>query len=229
MRLFDVHFLSLLLINLVSVLILMRGIYYRYSTNRDALLGLTMFGIGVFLVAHLLHDIEMSMGFAFGLFAVFSMLRYRTESIPIRDMTYLFLVIVIALITAVVPADAVEILFINMLICLLARLAETKLLAPRTHEKLVIYENIDNIKPANHRSLLQDLLDRTGLDIHRFEIENIDFLRDIAHIRIFYHESSVRQTASFKVSDLQSSGSHAEALSKEPLSKELLPKEVLSK
>ena len=144
----------------------MRGIYYRYSTNRDALLGLTMFGIGVFLVAHLLHDIEMSMGFAFGLFAVFSMLRYRTESIPIRDMTYLFLVIVIALITAVVPVSALEILLINMLVCLLARLAETQLLAPRTHDKLVIYENIHNIKPENHQRLLADLVERTGFDIY---------------------------------------------------------------
>ena len=193
--LFNLHFFSLLLINLVSVLVLMRGIYYRYSTNRDALLGLTMFGIGVFLVAHLLHDIEMSMGFAFGLFAVFSMLRYRTESIPIRDMTYLFLVIVIALITAVVPVSALEILLINMLVCLLARLAETQLLAPRTHDKLVIYENIHNIKPENHQRLLADLVERTGLDVYRFEIEHIDFLKDTAHLRVFYHENPVTDNA----------------------------------
>jgi hypothetical protein len=215
MDLFDSHFLSLLLINLASVLVLMRGIYYRYSTNRDALLGLTMFGIGVFLVAHLLHDIEMSMGFAFGLFAVFSMLRYRTESMPIRDMTYLFLVIVIALINAVVPAAAMEILLINMLICLLATLAETRLLAPRTHEKPVIYENIENIKPENHHLLLKDLVARTGLDIYKFEIDTIDFLKDIAHIRVFYIEKNTRETASIKQPELASSGSFAKTLSKE--------------
>ena len=195
MSLLDLHFLSLLAINLFSVLVLMRGIYFRYSTDRDALLGLTMFGMGVFLVTHLLHDIEMSMGFAFGLFAVFSMLRYRTESIPVRDMTYLFLVIVIALITAVVPAEPLEILAINMLLCLLARLAETRLLAPRTHDKLVTYENIDNIKPENHEVLRQDLIARTGLDIYRFEIRNIDFLKDVAQIRVFYHERANRETA----------------------------------
>jgi len=213
--LFDVHFLSLLLINLISVLVLMRGIYYRYSTDRDSLLGLTMFGIGVFLVAHLLHDIEMSMGFAFGLFAVFSMLRYRTESIPIRDMTYLFLVIVIALITAVVPAAPLEILLIDMLICLLARLAETRLLAPRTYNKRVIYENIENIKPENHHRLIKDLQGRTGLDIYRFEIENIDLLRDIATLRVFYHEIPQQQTASVKVMDSDSGISLAKTVSKE--------------
>ncbi len=215
---FNEHFLSLLLINLFSVLVLMRGIYYRYSTNRDSLLGLTMFGIGVFLVVHLLHDIEMSMGFAFGLFAVFSMLRYRTESIPIRDMTYLFLVIVIALITAVVTAPAIEILLINMLVCLLARLAETQLLAPRTHDKPVVYENIENIKPENHQRLLQDLVERTGLDVYRFEIEHIDFLKDTAHLRVFYHENAVKENVvktSTKLSSLDSTDSPTQQITKE--------------
>jgi hypothetical protein len=215
MRLFDLHFISLLFINLISVLVLMRGIYYRYSTDRDSLLGLTMFGIGVFLVAHLLHDIEMSMGFAFGLFAVFSMLRYRTESIPVRDMTYLFLVIVIALITAVVPAAAIEIFMVNMLICVLARLAETKLLAPRTHDKLVIYENIDNIKAENHSRLIEDLVQRTGLDIYRFEIEKIDFLRDTAFLRVFYHENSATESASVNITESVSTASPRDAVSKE--------------
>jgi hypothetical protein len=215
LRLFDLHFLSLLLINLVSVLVLMRGIYYRYSTNRDSLLGLTMFGIGVFFVAHLLHDIEMSMGFAFGLFAVFSMLRYRTESIPVRDMTYLFLVIVIALITAVVPAAAIEILMINMLICVFARLAETKLLAPRTHDKLVVYENIENIKADNHQRLIEDLVERTGLDIYRFEIEKIDFLRDTAFLRVFYHENSATEAASANLTASEATLSAKNAVSKE--------------
>ena len=215
---FNEHFLSLLLINLFSVLVLMRGIYYRYSTNRDSLLGLTMFGIGVFLVVHLLHDIEMSMGFAFGLFAVFSMLRYRTESIPIRDMTYLFLVIVIALITAVVTAPAIEILLINMLVCLLARLAETQLLAPRTHDKPVVYENIENIKPENHQRLIKDLVERTGLDVYRFEIEHIDFLKDTAHLRVFYHENAVKENAvakSAKLSSLDSADSPTQQITKE--------------
>lgn len=216
--LFNVHFLSLLLINLVSVLVLMRGIYYRYSSNRDSLLGLTMFGVGVFLVVHLLHDIEMSMGFAFGLFAVFSMLRYRTESISIRDMTYLFLVIVIALITAVVPASALEILFINMSVCLLARLAETQLLAPRTHDKPVVYENIENIKPENHQRLIEDLVERTGLDVYRFEIEHIDFLKDTAHLRVFYHENAVKENAvakSVTLSSLDSADSPTQQIKKE--------------
>jgi len=160
----------------------------------------------------------MSMGFAFGLFAVFSMLRYRTESIPIRDMTYLFLVIVIALITAVVPASALEILFINMSVCLLARLAETQLLAPRTHHKPVVYENIENIKPENHQRLIEDLVERTGLDVYRFEIEHIDFLKDTAHLRVFYHENAVKENAvakSAKLSSLDSVDSPTQQITKE--------------
>ncbi len=89
---FSVHFI----INISFLLILLRVIYYRHSPNRDSLFGFFMFGNGVFLVTALLHNVEMSMGFAFGLFAVFSMLRYRTESLSIRDMTYLFTVIVMA-------------------------------------------------------------------------------------------------------------------------------------
>ena len=79
----------------------------------------------------------------------------------------------------------------------------------------MIYENIENIKPENHHRLLEDLVARTGLDIYRFEIDTIDFLKDIAHIRVFYNEKSTRETAIIKQSDLVSSGSSTKTLSKE--------------
>ena len=91
------HFFSMLLVNIVFLGVMLRGIFYRHSPDRNSLFGFFMFGTGVFLVTHLLQGVEISMGFAFGLFAIFAMLRYRTETITIRDMTYLFLVIVISL------------------------------------------------------------------------------------------------------------------------------------
>jgi len=182
----DLSFIQLFLINIGFALILLRGIYYRYSTNRDTLFGLLMFSTGVFLVTFFLHNIDMSMGFAFGLFAVFSMLRYRTEALNIKDMTYLFLVIVMALMTAVSKLPPLELIILHSLICCLAAVAETKLLAAHVFEKSICYENIENIKPQNHQILIDDLHQRTGLQVTRVEIGNIDFLKDTAQLTVYY-------------------------------------------
>jgi len=182
----DLSFIQLFLINIGFVLILLRGIYYRYSTNRETLFGLLMFSTGVFLVTFFLHNIDMSMGFAFGLFAVFSMLRYRTEALNIKDMTYLFLVIVMSLMTAVSKLPPLELIILHSMICCLAAVAETKLLAAHVCEKSICYENIKNITPENRQLLLDDLQQRTGLQIIRVEIGNIDFLKDTANLTVFY-------------------------------------------
>ena len=181
-----VQFVSLLLIQAGSLLVLLRGIYFRYTPNRDSLFAFFLFGMGVFLITHLLHNVDMSMGFAFGLFAVFSMLRYRTESMSIRDMTYLFLVIVVALLSAVAPVHYVELMMLNALICMMALLAESRWFAPRMHEKRVLYENIENIKQENKARLIRDLSQRTGLDIVKVEVVSIDFLRDVAELDVFF-------------------------------------------
>lgn len=182
---FFLHFI----VNTASLLLLLRFIYYRNSPNRDSLMGFFLFGSGVFLVTGLLHDVEMSIGFAFGLFAVFSMLRYRTESISIRDMTYLFLVIVIALMSAVAPVSVVELAALNGIVCLLTAMSETSILAPKILEKEVVYENIEFVKPQHYEELLADLSNRTGLDVRKVEIGEMDFLRDCVRIRVYYKES----------------------------------------
>ncbi|NRA55988.1 MAG: DUF4956 domain-containing protein [Gammaproteobacteria bacterium] len=183
----NLSFIQLFLINLCFTLLLLRGIYYRHSSNRETLFGLMMFAMGVFLVTFFLHNIDMSMGFAFGLFAVFSMLRYRTEALNLRDMTYLFLVIVMSLMTAVSKLPPLDLIGLDLIICGLAALGETKWLAARVCEKAIYYENINNIKPENHQHLLADLAERTGLDIIRVEIGEIDFLKDAAKLTVFYH------------------------------------------
>ena len=142
-----------------------------------------------------LNKVKLSMGAAFGLFAVFGMLRYKTEEISIKDMTYLFLVIAIGLLTAVIKIEDVayyyEFLFIviiNAFILLMTYLLESNALMKRETAKNVIYENIELIKPEKRTELMADLELRTGLKINRISIGKIDFLKDIATIKIYYFE-----------------------------------------
>jgi hypothetical protein len=182
------HFFAMLLVNIIFLGVLLRGIFYRHSPDRNSLFGFFMFGTGVFLVTHLLQGVEISMGFAFGLFAIFAMLRYRTESITIRDMTYLFLVIVISLLNGVGPLTPLSAAFVNGLLCIIVAAGETSLFAPRIFEKNIRYENIHNIRPENYDQLVADITERTGLDIKGIEIINIDFLSDIANLKVFHNE-----------------------------------------
>jgi len=111
--LMELDFLPRLIINTIFIIILVRGCYFQHSKNRPFAASFILFGTGVFMVTSLLHSADISMGFAFGLFAVFSMLRYRTESITVKEMTYLFLVIAIALLTAVGPIGLIGVSIIN--------------------------------------------------------------------------------------------------------------------
>jgi hypothetical protein len=128
------------------------------------------------------------MGAAFGLFAVFSIMRYRSEDISIKDLTYLFLVIAVGLITAVARGGWDELILLSGLIILLTYLLEANIFMKKEIGKIVMYENIEMIKPENHQRLLDDLRTRTGLPIHRFHIIKVDFLRDMATIRVYYYE-----------------------------------------
>lgn len=129
----------------------------------------------------------MSMGAAFGLFAVFSIMRYRSEDISIKDLTYLFLVIAVGLITAVARGGWDELVFINLIILLVTWILEANVFMKKELGKIVMYENIEMIKPENQDQLLEDLRKRTGLNIHRYSIVKIDFLRDMATMRVYYY------------------------------------------
>ncbi len=185
----DVNLIARFIIDIVSMIVLLRLTYYRHTPNRDTLFGFMLFGVGVFLITGLLHNVEMSMGFAFGLFAVFSMLRYRTESISIRDMTYLFVVIVISLMSSMGPVTITELIILNSIVCGMTIVCETSLLAPRLLEKKVVYENIKNIKASQYQILKDELTERMDLDIRRIEVGNVDYLRDTADLRIYYKAS----------------------------------------
>jgi len=135
------------------------------------------------------------MGAAFGLFAVFSMLRYKTEEIAIKDMTYLFLVIAIGLVTAITKvkdtSDTIEYFFligINAIILLITFILESDIIMQKENTKVVLYENIEMIKAGKELELLNDLKVRTGLNVHRYTIHKIDFLKDVSQIKIYYYE-----------------------------------------
>ncbi|MFK8020928.1 MAG: DUF4956 domain-containing protein, partial [Pseudomonadales bacterium] len=134
----------------------------------------------------LLHSADISMGFAFGLFAVFSMLRYRTESITIKEMTYLFLVIAIALLSAVGQMVWWELIMLNGFVCLMAWWSERSSLIPLLHDREILHEDLANITPDKSAELMAELKQKTGLDIQIIETLSIDYLRDTARLKIHF-------------------------------------------
>jgi len=176
------------LINLVAMVLLTRFIYYRRYRRSDLFLTFFSFNSIIFFVTYMLNKVEMSTGAAFGLFAVFSILRYRTEGISAKDMTYLFLSIAIGLLTAVSKVNWEEQAIICALILVLTFLLESNILMKKESSKTVLYDNIGLAGNDNNAALLEDLRKRTGLNIHRYEILEIDFLKDACRITIYYFE-----------------------------------------
>lgn len=184
-----------LLIDLVTVFVLVRFIYYPNYRQREFFFMYFIFNIIIFLISFMLNKVELSMGAAFGLFAVFSMLRYRTESISIKDMTYLFLCIAIGLVTAVTKIKdtppSLEYVFLvgmNGAVLLLTWILESSLFGKKELSRLIVYENIELIQSARREDLLQDIRNRTGINVHRVAIQRINFLKDSALIKIYYYE-----------------------------------------
>ncbi len=192
-KLSDKFFIRLL-IDIVSMLVLVRLIYFRIYKKKDYLFTFFLFNIIIFIITYLLNKVDMSMGAAFGLFAVFSMLRYRTEGITTKDMTYLFIVIAIGLICAVSKATYFELGVINLILIGFTYALDGNWLVCNEMIKTVQYENIDLIRPENYQLLLEDLRKRTGLNIHRASINKIDFLKDIAVVKVYYYEDTVRHS-----------------------------------
>lgn len=175
-------------INFVALFVLLKYTFFHYSHDRDSLFSFLLFGQGVFIVAALLHNVDISMGFAVGLFAVFSMLRYRTESMPVRNMTYLFLVIVISLVSSVGPVSHTELAVLNTLVCVLTYLCETRFLAVRYEIAILTYGKMKNLKPQYRDSLIADLNELTGLDVQRVDVVERNYRAKSAKLRIHYPE-----------------------------------------
>ncbi len=186
-KLNDKFFLRLL-IDVVSMIVLIRLVYFPIYKKKDFFFTFFMFNIIIFILTYLLNKVDISMGAAFGLFAVFSLLRYRTENISTKDMTYLFIVIALGLITSVSKGTYFEIIIINLIVIGFIFALDGNLLLKNELVQFIQYENIDNIRPENQSILMDDLKKRTGLNIHKITVSKVDFLRDTAVIKIYYYE-----------------------------------------
>lgn len=184
-----------LVVNLLTVGVLIRLIYYRIYRKSDLFLTFFTFNFLIFLMTFLLNQVQMSIGAAFGLFAVFSMLRYRTEGVSAKDMTYLFVVIAIGMISAILPGDWRTLAVVNGAILFGVQLLEGAWLFRREWSKTVMYDRIDLILPEKRADLLADLRERTGLPVHRVEVQDLDFLKDAAQLTIFYYHDDLKPVA----------------------------------
>lgn len=191
-------------INLLVAIIIVRFIYYPRHKNKDFVFTFFLFNTVNFLICFLLSSAKIKMGFAFGLFAIFSILRYRTVTVPIREMGYFFVSVTIGLINSLAVLDdtasIVILLIANALVIGMILFLDRQLSLEHENFKLINYERIDLIKPERREEMLEDLRNRTGLPIHRIEIVRLDFLRDVARINAFYY-SMTNESYSFDSSD----------------------------
>jgi hypothetical protein len=178
------------LLNTIVVYIMVRWLYYATTKRKDYLFTYILISTAVFLLCYLLESVKLQLGFALGLFAIFGIIRYRTDAIPIKEMTYLFLVIGISVINALTGEDitVVDLLFSNIVLILITYGLEKIWLLKHESSKRIIYEKISLIKPSKREEMIRDLSERTGINkINRVEIGKIDFLRDICEVTIFYN------------------------------------------
>ena len=196
------------LFNLLVTWLIVYCIYYRFSKNRNYYVTYMLFSSGMFVLLWLMQILDIQTGFVLGLFAIFGMIRYRTETVPVREMNYMFLIIAVSVINSLsLKADGLAwylLVFANIVIILLAWAFEAWQVRKRQSTKIILYEKIENIKPERRAELIADLEERTGLKIIDVEIGHIDFLRDVAYINITYPlekgkvHNSIDQITKFK-------------------------------
>jgi hypothetical protein len=176
--------------NLIIITVIIRYIYYPVTKNKDYLFTYFLISMTVFLLCVLLDSVKLQLGFALGLFAIFGIIRYRTDPIAIKEMTYLFLVIGISVVNALSnkKISYAELVFANLMIVFVTYGMENLWLLRHQSRKNITYEKIELILPEKREELIADLKARTGIDVIRVEIRRIDFLRDTANLRIFYYE-----------------------------------------
>ena len=180
--------------NLIIITTIIRYIYYPVTKNKDYLFTYFLISLTVFLLCVLLDSVKLQLGFALGLFAIFGIIRYRTDPIPIKEMTYLFLVIGISVVNALAnkKISHAELIFANLMIVFVTFGMERIWLLKGESRKNVIYEKIELIVPERREELLADLKERTGINVIRVEVRRIDFLKDTANLRIFYYEDNTK-------------------------------------
>ncbi len=175
-------------LDILFTTIVVRLVYYRLYKSRDYAFTYFLINLVTFTLAHLLSNVRIELGFALGLFAVFGILRYRTEAIRVRDLTYLFVVIGIALLHALANEgiSLAELLIANAVIVGMVGLLEAAPFSGREESRVVQYDRLDLLSPGSTAALLEDLRRRTHLPVERCAIGNVDLLKDSAEITIHY-------------------------------------------
>ena len=180
-------------LNLAVALLIVRFIYYPTTQDKNYVFTFLAFNTTIYFVLGLLTSVELSVGIGFGLFAIFSILRYRTDEMPTREMTYLFIIIALPVMNAMLATsdELIKLLIANGSVVTLLYVLERGWGFHFESSKKIIYENIELIAPDYRPQLLADLRERTGLPIKRVEIGRIDFLRDTADLKIYYDEPPI--------------------------------------
>ncbi len=170
-------------------------LYYSSAKRKDYLFTYILFSVIVFFLCHLLSNVKLGLGFALGLFAIFGIIRYRTNTIPIKEMTYLFVIIGISVINALAnkKVSYAELITTNFAIVLITYLLEKRFLVKHESRKLILLEKVELITPEKRGELITLLKERTGINIHRVEVGRIDYLRDVARVRIYYYENEAKE------------------------------------
>lgn len=181
------HLLIRFAFNLLVSWVLVRQLYYKKSGSREYLLTFMLFASAMFLLIFLMESVKLQIGLTLGLFAIFGVIRYRTETVPIREMTYLFVIITIAVINGLaLNISYAELLLANILILGLTWACEYLGGKKRTTSKVVLYDRIELVTPERREELIADLEARLGLSITDVEVGHVDFLRDAAYIKVTY-------------------------------------------
>ncbi len=190
-------FLELLIrfsFNMLVVATIVRLLYYPQTKRKDYLFTFILISSIIFLICFMLGNVKLQIGFALGLFAIFGIIRYRTNPMPIKEMTYLFVIIGISVINALTnkKVSYAELMFTNLILIAIIYGLEKVWLMRHESCKLITYEKIDLIKPDRHNDLIADLQERTGLKINRVEVGKIDYLRDVARLSVYYYSDENR-------------------------------------
>ncbi len=178
-------------LNVLITSLIIVWLYYGKSKRRDYVFTFTLISTTVFLLIFLLGSEKLQIGLALGLFAIFGIIRYRTDTVPIREMTYLFLIIGLSVINALaISVSYMELLITNGLFLLMTWLMEKTRIVSKSACKLIKYEKIDLVTPDKYDEMLADIKKRTGLNVTKFEVGYIDFLKDTALVKVYYEAAT---------------------------------------
>jgi len=184
-----IQLLTRFALNIGVILILIRWLYYSATKRKEYLFTYVLISTVVFLLCYLLESVKLQLGFALGLFAIFGIIRYRTNTMPIKEMTYLFMVIGISVINSLTTTNntVMDILFANIALILITFGLERLWLLKHEASKSIVYEKINLIGPDNYQELIKDISDRTGIKkIYRVETGKIDLLKGTCNLTVYY-------------------------------------------